>query len=361
MRAPRHNCSTPATRITARAARRRAWPAGYRIPAIPTATSSQTCRFCASARAIYTPGEGLAAGALKTIRSNEVGAGLQLNAAIDSKLLGLSDDQAQAWEDQVEREFSLWANSRQCDAGRRFNFGELQALARLSQLMNGDVFALLPVIPRDGERYALRVHLVEADRVCDPLQKPIDADIYGGVEVGDLGEPIAFWIADRFPDAPSLGRLRLVKIPTWTRVPAFGSETGRPLVLHLMEPERIGQRRGIPMLAPVMEKLKQLSRYSHAELMAAVVSGMFTAAITSERPNAMPGQVVAPVQQKQVMRSTHRISRATSSATARSSVCSPARSSRRSTPAVPTPGSTPFVVRCAGRSAPASASRTSSS
>jgi hypothetical protein len=55
-----------------------------------------------------------------------------------------------------------------------------------------------------------------------------------------------------------------------------------------MESERPGQRRGVPILAPVMEHLKQLSRYTHAELMAAVVSGMFTAAITSERPTRCP-------------------------------------------------------------------------
>src|SRR5688572_23092169 len=104
-------------------------------------------------------GEGLAIGALKTIRSNEIGAGLQLNASIDSRALGLSDEQAQEWEDNVEREFALWAGTRMCDAARRCNFGEIQALARLSQLMSGDVFALLPAIPRDGERYDLRVHL----------------------------------------------------------------------------------------------------------------------------------------------------------------------------------------------------------
>jgi lambda family phage portal protein len=66
------------------------------------------------------------------------------------------------------------------------------------------------------------------------------------------------------------------------------------MVLHIMESDRPGQRRGVPILAPVMEHLKQLSRYSQAELMAAVVAGMFTAAITSERPTAIPGQVIPP-------------------------------------------------------------------
>jgi lambda family phage portal protein len=230
-------------------------------------------------------GEGLARGAVTTIHTNEIGPGLQLNSTIDAKLLGLSDDQAQEWEDNVEREFALWAGTRSCDAARRCNFGELQALARLSQLMSGDVFALLPAIPRPGERYDLRVHLIEADRVSNPLDRvPPGVDLYGGVEVGSFGEPLAFWISDRHPSDLPIGNLRIARLPTWTRVPAFGSETGRPLVLHLMQLERPGQRRGVPLIAPVMEKLKQLSRYSDAELMAAVVSGMFTAAITTPAP-----------------------------------------------------------------------------
>jgi lambda family phage portal protein len=79
----------------------------------------------------------------------------------------------------------------------------------------------------------------------------------------------------------------------WDKIPAFG-DTGRRLVLHVMDSDRPGQRRGVPVLAPVMEHLKQLSRYSQAELMAAVVAGFFTAAITSERPAPMPGQVIPP-------------------------------------------------------------------
>jgi len=229
-------------------------------------------------------GEGMAIGALKTIRSNEIGAGLQLNASIDSRLLGLSDEEAQDWEDKVEREFALWAGTRACDAERRSNFGELQALARLSQLMSGDVFALLPAIPRTGERYDLRVQLIEADRVCDPEIGPVGVDVLGGVEAGPHGEAVAYWISDRHPNENMYGNLRLLRRATHTRVPAFGSQTGRPLVLHLMESERPGQRRGVPILAPVMEKLKQLSRYSEAELMAAVVSGLFTAAITTATP-----------------------------------------------------------------------------
>ena len=42
---------------------------------------------------------------------------------------------------------------------------------------------------------------------------------------------------------------------------------------HVMNRERIGARRGVPILAPVIEALKQLGRYTEAELDAAVVQG----------------------------------------------------------------------------------------
>lgn len=240
-------------------------------------------------------GEGLAIGALRTIRTNEIGAGLRLNAQIDGAFLGLTPEAAQAWEDRVEREFALWADSKACDAARRCTFGELQALARLSQLMSGDVFALLPSIARPGDRYDLKVFLLEADRCCNPENKlpPMGTDLLGGVEVDAFGAPVAYWFTNIHPGDLGTGQLRLVRTREWMRIPAFGEVTGRPLVLHLMESERPGQRRGVPVLAPVMEKLKQLSRYSEAELMAAVVSSYFTAAITSENPETPIGQVVA--------------------------------------------------------------------
>ncbi len=264
-------------------------------------------------------GEPLAIGALKTIRINEIGAGLKLNAQIDFEFLGLSDDQALAWEKHVEREWALWADSVMCDAARKATFGELAALARLSELMSGDVFAMLPSIERPGDRYDLRIKLLEADRVSDPWPYPVGTNTLGGVEVDDDGVPIAYYVARIHPgdlflpgtyggygayaygavSVPPMieGGIYGAQWNKWDRVPAFGAKTGRRQILHVMEAERPGQRRGVPVLAPVMERLKQLSRYSDAELMAAVVSGFFTAAITTEAPGNPLGQVTPQADQ----------------------------------------------------------------
>ncbi len=224
-------------------------------------------------------GAPLATGALKTIRTNVVGSGLKLKAQIDSRFLGLGDEEAEAWEELVEREFALWADSVNCDAQRMNNFYELQQLAFISHLMSGDCFVLLPLISRPRTPYDLRIQLIEADRVCDPLPKPTDKDISAGVEIGANGEVTAYWIAKMHPLSKDVIKNE------WIRVEAFGKLTGRPNILHLMESERPEQRRGVPVLAPVIESLKQLSRYTEAELMAAVVSGLYTVFIKSGNPS----------------------------------------------------------------------------
>lgn len=241
-------------------------------------------------------GSPLATGAIKTVRTNVVGSGLQLNAQIDAGALGLSEDAARLWESKVEREWRLWAESVDCDAERRQNFYQLQSLVLLSALMSGDVFVTLPVIKRPGLVYDLRIGLIEADRVCNPREITSGANILGGVEIGQYGDAIAYWVAKYNPN--SYPRPNIEFNQKWVRVLAFGKASGRRNVLHIMsDVERPAQRRGVPFLAPVIEALKQLTRYTEAELMAAVVAGMFTVFVKSNSPQSPLGQMFDPAAQ----------------------------------------------------------------
>jgi len=65
----------------------------------------------------------------------------------------------------------------------------------------------------------------------------------------------------------------------WKRVPFYGERTGRRNVLHLVDVGRIGQSRGVPILAPVIDTLKQVTKYSEAELTAAVINAMLAVAV----------------------------------------------------------------------------------
>ena len=63
-----------------------------------------------------------------------------------------------------------------------------------------------------------------------------------------------------------------------------------------MQRDRAGQVRGVPLLAPVLESLKQLVRFTDAELTAAVVSAMFTVFIKKpDQSDEVPfGEMLPP-------------------------------------------------------------------
>lgn len=217
----------------------------------------------------------LATGAIKTCRTNVVGQGLTLKSQIDYEFLGLTEEAGRALEEKIEREFALWADSTACDLERLDNFKELQQLAFLNWLLSGDVLVTLPTTKRPNMPYDLRINLIEADRLSNPAGT-FDPLIVGGVESNSAGEVVAYHISTHHPLSYEYKEMK------WTRVEAYGAKTGRRNVLHIMSRERIGQRRGVPFLAPVIESLKQLGRYTEAELVAAVISGMFTVFIEKD-------------------------------------------------------------------------------
>ncbi|MGG4090555.1 phage portal protein [Paenibacillus lautus] len=225
-------------------------------------------------------GSDIVAAAHKGLRTNIVGTGLRLNPAFDASYLGLTKEQAEKLRSSIQREWALWADTTKCDAAGLNDFYELQGLAFISTLMSGDVFALMPKKERLWSVYDLKVNLIEADRCATPPDKvSIDRErIQSGVEIDEDGMVVAYHFSNRHPGA---GGYSLSGANEWVRVEKYGKRTGRVNVLHLFEAERPGQRRGIPIIAPIIESLKQLSQYTNAELAAAVITSMYTVFITT--------------------------------------------------------------------------------
>ncbi|HEY0218213.1 MAG TPA: phage portal protein, partial [Afipia sp.] len=225
----------------------------------------------------------LAGGAVSNLVRDVVGTGLSVHPKPDWEALGMTEDGAIAWAESTYREFELYASSKDCDISRTLNFYEIQSLIFRSMLESGDVFVNLPQLPVSGALYKTRLQVIEADRIQSPNGDGVavkyfanaaaatnndpttSAPVWGGVECDANGAPVAYYILDEHP-----GALMFTDKPNaWKRYAAFGSRTNRRLILHLFDQERPDQKRGVPYLAPVIEQLKQLSRYTDAEIMAA--------------------------------------------------------------------------------------------
>lgn len=219
----------------------------------------------------------LARSAVSTKVVHVVGPGHVLRPEIEAARVGLTEAAAEAWEEAALAIWTEWARGKDCDATREQTFAELEDLVYRSRVQSGDVFAVRRFRKRQGALLASCLQIVEADLVSNPNWALDSATMAGGVELDADGAAIAYHFANRH----ALDRNREGSV-TWKRVRAH-DDTGRRQVLHIHGPrERPDLHRYAPMLAPVIEALKQRSRYSEAELMAAVVSACFAIGMESD-------------------------------------------------------------------------------
>jgi lambda family phage portal protein len=211
----------------------------------------------------------IATGAIQTVVNNVVGDGLVLQSQIDREVLGLSDEQAEAWQAAAQREFLIWGKNP--DFSGRLNWDEYQALVFRSVLESGDIFIARRRRKGPRDTYALKLLAIEADRVSNPSFSANKINLVDGVEMDADGVPVAYHISSSHPDDTTQGKKR-----EWKRYELGSTVTGQPLILHLFSQLRPDQARGIPYLAPVIEAIKQIGDYSEAEIKAAVISAFFT-------------------------------------------------------------------------------------
>jgi len=216
----------------------------------------------------------LARAAIERLEQTVVGRGIGLQSKIDYEYLGLAKSDAQQYEKQIERIFEHW--SKHCDYERQLNLSQIQQLAMANWLQSGDVFVNTPYDPDDHCLLGLRLQVIEADRVSNP-NLSFDTDcMRRGVEFDENGRVLAYQVMRRHPYDDIVSALQW----QWERVPAFGQWSRR--FMHVWKKERPGQARGIPFLAPVLEPLNQLDRYTEAELQASVISALLTVFVKSE-------------------------------------------------------------------------------
>ncbi|GGJ14120.1 phage portal protein [Neoroseomonas lacus] len=231
--------------------------------------------------------DGWASGSITRIVDSAVGADLRPAPKPDFRSLAWYSP---AFDATWAAEFTSWAKgcwrdwaqdpACWCDAARQSTTGEQFQLSFRTMLTEGDAVATLPWRPErmayGRGHYATTVALVEPDRLCNPNDMEDDATHRGGVEIDADGAAVRYHFRDGHPGDWYAGASGF----TWS---SYARETawGRPVVVHYFEQDRIGQHRGVGVLAPVLSRMRMLSRYDSVELQAAVVNAILAAYIES--------------------------------------------------------------------------------
>jgi lambda family phage portal protein len=145
------------------------------------------------------------------------------------------------------------------DADGVLDIAGLQASAVRTMAIDGEIFGRLRRRkPEDGLVVPLQLQLLPAE-ICPAehtTRTSAGNDIKQGIEYDAIGRRVAYWMRETPPGEEN----SVNNSSTLHRVPA-------DQVVHMFEPLRPGQRRGVSMLAPALVRLRELDLYSDATLL----------------------------------------------------------------------------------------------
>lgn len=210
-----------------------------------------------------------------------VGDMYMLNAKPDYELLGLTEDWAEKFQQQVEARFTLWAESPKnwVDASRMNSFTSMVRLAIASWGTTGEVLATAEWMPENSGPYRTAIQMIDTDRLGNPYGEIDSPTLRGGVKMNKFGAPIGYHIRNSHPtDFNDMGAY------TWKYVPA-AKPWGRQQVIHILEQMRPGQTRAISQMVSALKEMKMTKNFRDVVLQSAVVAASYAATIESELPS----------------------------------------------------------------------------
>ncbi|RVM17661.1 phage portal protein [Sinorhizobium meliloti] len=223
--------------------------------------------------------DGWASAAMSRHVDTIVGSGWDIAVDLPEKTLNLSQEQADELSDEIEERWTEFASDPAfwVDAKRQGPMASVLGRAYRHRFGDGEALAEICWDEARGAPYGTFVKLIDPARLSNPFDQADTPDRRDGVELDRYGAADAYWIRTQHPDDDYVWGSSL---PSWVRVPRE-TEWGRPVMVHAFEADRDGQFRGVPPLAPILRKLKQMTQYDEAELKAAMVNAVLAAFITS--------------------------------------------------------------------------------
>lgn len=226
-----------------------------------------------------TRNDGYAKAPITRLVSNIIGTGISPRSLVEDP--GLRERIQRLWLD--------WTD--ESDADGLLDFYGQQTLAVRCWLEAGECFVRLrPRLPEDGLTVPLQLQVIEPD-LCPHTHTttaPGGNTIRAGIEVSPIGRRVAYWFYRQRPElGTDLGNAELVRVPAES-------------VVHLYDPWRAGQLRGVPQLTQALVRLHDLDKFDDATLLRQQIANLFAGFL---KRGAVPeGETVDPLTGQTIQR-----------------------------------------------------------
>lgn len=158
----------------------------------------------------------------------------------------------------AQRVNDLWAQwAAVADADGTFDIYGLMAAAYRAMVLDGEVLIRKrPRRPQDGLPVPLQLQLLEIDWLDTAKQGTSGGNtIISGIEYNPLGQRVAYWLFDQHPG----------EIVSFRRGRAASRAVPADSIIHLYNPARPGQGRGVTDLASIIARTRDLETYDDSE------------------------------------------------------------------------------------------------
>lgn len=217
----------------------------------------------------------IATNAIALHQDHIIGNMFRLSYRPNWKFIGMREEDAQAFADDIEAAWMEYSDSARCylDLEGKNTFTGLMREAIAVHAFAGEIF-MMPVYERAaGHVFGTRFRLISPKRVENPFNGADTATRRGGVEIDRNGRAIAYNVRD---GNPLFGEpTRYVRIPREI-------QGGRAGMIHVFRPQEPHQTRGANRFYSVMERLKMLDTLQATQLQSAIVKAMYAATIESD-------------------------------------------------------------------------------
>lgn len=250
-----------------RGRRLRGWMASGSGPNDSATANAQTLRN--RSRQQYR-NNGYAQNGINKLVSNIIGTGIKPRSLADDK----------DWQREAQMAFEQWG--QECDPEGVLGIYGLQAQSCNTWLQGCEAFIRRrPRRESDALSVPLQIQVMEAE-MC-PVHyhstNPRNGNrIRAGIEYDAIGRRAAFWFYKSHPGDMHYGTVDGYQL---TRVPARD-------VIHLFDPVRPGQSRGIVKMAPVLLRMYDIDKFDDATLLRQQVANLFAAFVTNKAPENAP-------------------------------------------------------------------------
>lgn len=209
-----------------------------------------------------------ARGILQRFAQTVVDRGVRIECAPIASMLGITEEEAEAWATDHETRFDLWARSQTCTVDESLTFYQLQRALVYMRKRDGEYFVRCYYDPRRDLLNPLRLGIIDPNQIQgDALTDSMWARTYGdGIDRDEYGREVAFNVLVQHADGTA----------TREKIPAVSPRTGLPFVLHGFSPEYAGQSRGFSAIGHALQEIENLGDFEAATIKKAINQAAIT-------------------------------------------------------------------------------------